>query len=297
MRSLKPASHKGWNSIVLQDSGLTLRIVPEVGGRLMSIEFQGHEICFVHPQLEGKVYRGSADQWLELCQDWSFPLWGGGKTWVAPESAWPRGAPHRDLDSLPWILEESWIDDASMGVQVRSEVCRDSGLQIMRRLSLPAGANGWTVEHELCNAGAGDISCGLWDVLMLQRPARVSVPLARQDDVQPLPGHPSLDVLAAEGIFHVADGGAWLDCDSARIFKCGFHGADGRMDVSFGSMPVRYSRHSAVRAIDAHAHGHPLEVFNAPRLDYFEIETHSPMHTLRPAECIRYLIHEGVSPL
>lgn len=295
MRSLTPTRFRGWHAMALHDSGLTLRVVPEVGGRLMSIALHGHELCFIHPQLEGKVYCGQAEQWPALCGDWSFPLWGGGKTWVAPEADWPDGAPHRDLDSLPWTLEDYWIHEESMGVQVRSQVCSRSGLQLSRRIVLPANSTHWTVEHELRNAGAREVTCGLWDVLMLQRPSRVTVPQAPVHALHALPGKPPVSALQEAGVVGVAEGGAYIECVAPYEFKCGFHSEDGRIEVQFRDLPVRYSRRSAVDAQGLYAHGHPLEVFNAPKLDYFEIETHSLLHTLRPSEGIRYVIHESVS--
>ncbi len=56
--------------------------------------------------------------WPALCGEWRFPLLGGGKTWIAPESDWPAGAPHRDLDSLPWQVLDTWCDAHSMGIKV-----------------------------------------------------------------------------------------------------------------------------------------------------------------------------------
>lgn len=295
MRSLIQSSFLGWRAIVLHDSGLTLRIVPEVGGRLMSIQMDDCEMCFIHPTLQGRVFGGAEDQWKALCQDAAFPLWGGGKTWVAPESDWPMGAPHRDLDSLPWMVERSWINEVSMGVAVRSPVCSVSGLQIRRTLTLPAGRTDWTLDHELFNASHRSVTCGMWDVLMLRRPAHVSLPGLAPSQIMPLPGKPSVSFLVESGVIIPTDGGSKIYCAKPAEFKCGFSTVGGRVQVAFDDMAVRYARSSAVPPSARYAHGHPFEVFNAPELPYFEVETHSPMQTLNPSDCIRYSIHECVS--
>ena len=64
----------------------------------------------------------------------------------------------------------------------------------------------------------------------------------------------------------------------------------------FADWQLAYRRRSDVDSACAYAHGHPLEIFNAPSLPYFEIETHSPMQTLAPGDRIDYRIYERVEP-
>ena len=52
------------------------------------------------------------------------------------------------------------------------------------------------------------------------------------------------------------------------------------MEVDFGLGMPRYTRHSVIDMTQPYAHGLPLEVFNAPVLNYCEVETHSPLQTL-----------------
>lgn len=301
-RALTQEAFKGWPAYVLRQDGLTLSLVPDVGGRLMGIQFLGQELCFVHPALEGRSYAGGEAGWTELCGDWDFPLWGGGKTWIAPESAWPGGAPHRDLDSLAWQVREVWCTSESMGVDVESPVCRVSGLQVRRRLTLAADGPRWTIEHAVRNGSATDIGCGLWDVLMLRRPGVVSVALASGTSAHPggvvsLPGKEPLEALMRDGVIDVLAHQARIHCDAGRDFKCGFGQATGQVQVDFEDWGLRYTRDSAVDLTRTYAHGHPIEVFNAPRLPYFEVETHSPLQRIGPGDCLRYAIHERVDAL
>ena len=298
-RSLSERIFQGWPAYTLQQGDLVLQVVPAVGGRLMGIAFAGQELCFTHPDLRGKSFDGDLRQWDALCAGWSFPLWGGGKTWIAPESAWPSGAPHRDLDSLPWTLVEHWCGAQSMGIEVQSPVCSLTGLQLRRRLVLPAHTQAWSIEHTLHNAGTQPLRCGLWDVLMLQRPGDVQVMLAAKgsypgDRIVPLPGKKACAQLEAQGALRTEGDVAHIQCHSGDEFKCGFASLDGRVQVDFSQWGLRYQRHSVIEPHATYAHGLPVEVFNAPALDYFEVETHSPLHTLQPGQTATYTIYESV---
>ena len=59
-------------------------------------------------------------------------------------------------------------------------------------------------------------------------------------------------------------------------------------------MGVRYQRHSITATHATYAHGLHVEVFNAPALDYLEVETRSPLHTLQTGQTATYTIYESV---
>jgi hypothetical protein len=304
-RGLRETDFMGWPALALQQGALALHVVPAVGGRLMGIAFDDEELCFVNPALHGRLASDDAGTWSALCGDWDFPLWGGGKTWLAPESAWPGGAPHRDLDSGVWTLTERWIDDTEMGVALRSPVCRDSGLQLHRRIRLSARGPQWQVEQTVRNCSDGPRRCGLWDVLMLRRPAQVFValPKLRRTDwrsaVRTLPGKGTVDALLRDGVLHHSGDCVDIACTQPGMFKCGFDSDAGEIgaDLPVAGGTLRYSRRSAVPAGARYAHGHPLEVYNAPALPYFEIESHSPAVTLQPGECAAFRVEEAVQRL
>ena len=304
-RSLCETSFMGWPAFALRQGALTLHVVPSVGGRLMSIHFDDEELCFIHPALVGCRASDDPVAWAALCGDWSFPLWGGGKTWLAPESAWPGGAPHRDLDSGAWEVTGQWCDDAGMGIDLLSPVCRDSGLQLRRRIGSTGQGTQWWVEHGVVNRGTAPQHCGLWDVLMLRRPALVSVTLPRaraqhwRAAVSAVPGMRSVDDLLRDAVLRPGNGRIGVACDRPAAFKCGFDSDAGAItaDLPGSGGMLRYQRRSAVPAAAVFAHGHPLEVFNAPALPYFEIESHSPAVTLQPGESASFLVEESVQRL
>jgi hypothetical protein len=188
-----------------------------------------------------------------------------------------------------------------MGIEVQSPVCSVSGLQLSRRLTLQAhtegGASQWTIDHSLRNTGSTPVRCGIWDVLMLLRPARVRVPLPSCTSgpaLAALPGKKPLADLRAQGTLQDSATEAVLNCTQGDDFKCGFASADGLMEVDFGPGAPRYTRRSAIDMTLPYAHGLPLEVFNAPVLDYFEVETHSPLRTLGAGESLRFAVREAL---
>ena len=85
-----------------------------------------------------------------------------------------------------------------------------------------------------------------------------------------------------------------MHCTQGDDFKCGFASADGCIEVDFGPDAPRYTRRSETDMRRPYAHGLPLEVFNAPVLDYFEVETHSPLQTLGAGGVLRYRVDEAL---
>lgn len=294
----------GWPAWTLRRDDVALQIVPAVGGRLMGIEYGGSELCFINPQLAGQLASDDAQHWSRLCGDWSFPLWGGGKTWVAPEAEWPDGNPQRDLDSGPYRVVDRWSDEQSCGVELESPICRQSGLQIRRRIVMRAGTAGWSVEQTLINAGERSLRCGIWDVLMLRRPALVEVMLDAPRSgmanaaCREIAGKGEVADLRRRGIVVVGDDSVRVHCREAQQYKLGFSGASGeirvRLDLPEGRFDYRRSSPAPNDAV--YAHGHPIEVFNAPDLPYFEVESHSPLATLAPHDRLSLSVSESVTP-
>jgi hypothetical protein len=267
----------------------------------MGIRHGAGELCFINPALAGRLPSDDARVWQSLCGSWPFPLWGGGKTWVAPEADWPEGAPQRDLDSGAYSVLESWCDDVSMGIELQSGICRQSGLQIGRRIELPDGGSRWTVTHTLTNRGAVPRRCGIWDVLMLRRPAEVRIALGKskfgdwRGAAHPVPGKGPADILNSD-IVSGTDSCLLVRCQEAVGYKIGVESDSGEIwaNLALPEGQFRYRRTSAVPADAGYAHGYPMEVFNSPILEYFEIETHSPLALIPPGQSIAYAVHEEV---
>ncbi len=302
LRQLTMCSFFGWPALRLQQGNLTLHVVPQIGGRLMGIRHGSDEICFINPALAGKTPSSDETDWEELCGDWDFPLWGGGKTWIAPESLWPGGVPHPDLDSGPYTILRSWIDARSMGVEMESPICRLSRLQIKRRIELFRGTRGWRVTATVTNRGTESYQCGAWDVLMLNRPATVLVtlppnPSSSNESVHPFTDKGPLGDLYEAGVISIEQNVLNVLCNDAVEFKVGALSETGEVKVRIRTTgePLLYRRCTSSSGGKHYAHGHPIEVFNAPALSYFEVESHSPLNVLQPGKAISLVIDESLT--
>ena len=301
-RQLTMCSFFGWPAIRLQQGKLTLHVVPQIGGRLMGIRHGNDEICFINPTLAGKIPGSGETDWKELCGDWDFPLWGGGKTWIAPESQWPGGVPHSDLDSGPYTILRSWIDARSMGAEMESPICRHSHLQIKRRIELFRGTRGWRVTATVTNRGPDPCECGAWDVLMLNRPATVLVtlpphPNGGNEAVHPFADKGPLGDLYGAGVIGIGLNVLNVLCNEAVEFKVGALSESGEVKVRIRttSDPLLYRRRTSSPGGRHYAHGHPIEVFNAPSLPYFEVESQSPLTKLAPGKVVSLVIDENLT--
>jgi hypothetical protein len=97
--------------------------------------------------------------------------------------------------------------------------------------------------------------------------------------IHSLPGLPRPDGLMRHGVLRAQADRVDIACDHPGAFTLGSDSAAGE-----------------VRTAGA-AHGHPLEVFNAPALPCFEIESHSAAITLPPGERTAFTVEESVQRL
>src|SRR5438309_7739287 len=51
---IHPTQFEGWAAEEMSNEWVHLMIVPQLGGRLMQVEFAGHAYLFVNPKYEGK---------------------------------------------------------------------------------------------------------------------------------------------------------------------------------------------------------------------------------------------------
>jgi hypothetical protein len=108
-------------------------MVPQLGGRLMQVEFVGHPYLFVNPKFEGKYIppEQAAGKWIN---------YGGDKIWPMPEG---------NEDEAHWVLESATLDDRPYAFKVLEQGARciielagpadeTTGLQYTRQITLEA---------------------------------------------------------------------------------------------------------------------------------------------------------------
>ena len=217
--------YKGWSCWFLKNGPVELVLVPQVGGRIMGIRWRGHDLSFTQPELEGQVVDVAAVEDLSAKKrEMGFPLWGGDKTWLAPQTRWTEGAPFLDLDSGAYELAIEQAGPDLARVRMTSRVYRETGVQITRTVTMKAGETAWTVDHCLTNGSAAEVEWGPWDVSMVLRTGRVYLPRSPNSA---FPGGVKTDAQEDQSVVLrnsvVAQLGALavIDCHGGRRFKYG----------------------------------------------------------------------------
>ena len=122
-------TYQGWQAQQLSNAWVKLIFVPQNGGRLMQVIFDGHPFLFVNRRYAGKYQPPSSTEWFN---------YGGDKLWVLPEGT---------EDERHWVGNSDVLDDGPFDFQVLSQGQRceisltgpsdpQTGLQFMRAVSL-----------------------------------------------------------------------------------------------------------------------------------------------------------------
>jgi len=269
-----------WETEVLKYDDIELILVPGIGGRLMDVKYKGVSLLFQNPDLLS--HQPDLTRLNELptrATHLSFPLWGGEKTWIAPDADWPGGAPQSVLDSGQYAFQRHQPLCASM----LSAVCSQSKLQINRIIKLRDSFN-WTIRHQITNKGLNPRLTGIWSVMMTQSPASYFC--------RPVAGEiPKIVFGDPEEAYSCDDGVGRINCDARREFKLGIHPASGitaaRIHTSIGVLWL-INRGRIVEQSEHYAHGHALEFYNSGHYDYGELEWHSPAVNLQPEQKVEF---------
>lgn len=311
---IERTSYKGWNALAVNCGSTQIMITPEIGGRIMGVLYDGHDICFTQPEREGSLPSIEQQKNLENWRrDLGFPLWGGGKTWLAPEEDFPQGFPHPDLDSGPFLISNLKNLEGRASVELCSRPCRDTGITVRRTIATDEQhPNSWRTQHELINNGNKAWTGGIWDVLMLRRPAKAVLPCDQGWSGSPYDQGLRIFEEKADSKRSLSfvkrnaeDGTVAITCESSHEYKLGIGLRDGWSAVVMPHGPHatqgqerelhylrRFQHYSPGTAF---AHGHQGEVYNSGLYDYMEIETHGPLVTLEPGQSTSFSLLESLT--
>lgn len=245
---------------------------------------------FVSPELAGRVEDvHTVPDLLAKKREMGFPLWGGEKTWLAPQERWTEAVPFLDLDSGPYELSIDAEGPELARARMTSRVCRETRIRITRTVELSAAAPGWTVEHRLENASRKTAEWESWSVAMVCKPGRVYLP-RRPDSAFP----DGIKTYANEGesvkvrasVVSFLEGLAVVACQGSRHFKFGSDSLEGWIlgIVETPSGLTGYRKYVPTFPERTYAHASVIEVYNSPAHPYFEMEIHGPLATLSPGE-------------
>lgn len=296
------------SAVVLEAGGVRAAIVRELGGRMLSLRFDGREVLWRDPELlddelrtRQPVARPPLGAGFRQWQNW-----GGDKTWPAPQAGhgegWP-GPPDGVLDSGPYRVLDSGRDF----VRLRSGTEPRTGLRIERELRAEPGA--LVVRSTLVNVSGPAARWAVWEVAqfpfgaddLASDHARIHVRVAGQ--ARPVVLH---DPIGSIGWSR--DAGTVSAQFSAAVGKLGFPGAtgiaelvhaDGRgVRMSFATTTgAEYADDSPVQLwmqtpVDRPLPG--LEGMSA-RARYVELEALSPLRLLEPGDSVSLEVRwEGI---
>ena len=124
---------EGWDAEQLSNEWLRLTIVPQIGGRLMQVEFAGHPYLFVNPKYKGKYIvpteAAKTGRWIN---------YGGDKLWPLPEGQgegqWP-GPISDALDDGQYSLTTSTRDSRCVA-SLNGPPDPATGLQYSREITI-----------------------------------------------------------------------------------------------------------------------------------------------------------------
>lgn len=291
MVTLKQGQHKGWDAWHLQGGPLELVLVPQVGGRIMGMIWRGHDLCFTQPEREGHGEDVSRVRDVRAKKrQMGFPLWGGDKTWLAPQTRWTDGVPFLDLDSGPYHLRVEQAGPEAAVVRMTSQVCRETGVQITRTVMVPSGTNEWIVTHQLRNTSSLEVHWGVWDVNMVLKPGNVYLPrgvASRYPQGVKTFAEEGESAQVRDTVVGELGNLAVITCRESKAFKFGVDAQEGWMlcvlDMA-GLGLVGYRKQVRVYADQPYGHGCIAEVYNSDRYPYFEMEIHGPVIRLKPGE-------------
>ncbi len=303
--TVEAVQYKGWQAEQLANRWVKLTFVPQLGGRLMQVEFDGHPYLFVNPRFAGQTISSeqAAGKWIN---------YGGDKIWPMPEG---------NDDEQHWVLESSLLDDGAYSFKTLEQSAHCTvllegpadpvtGLQYTRQVSIDADSPAIRFHALMHNATAHTLKWSVQSVSQYNLASAANPQTFNRDFWAYTEENPSSSYLDH---FHVRDGlvndpsfsiegglfrlhwmnlqnEVWVDSPGGWLAvvdgESGF-GMIERFDYdSSASYPgkatvIFYKNGPSIRMNDA---GNP-EIAIRPQLQmpyYMEAEVNSPLVTLKP---------------
>ena len=266
----------------LERGDLRLGLVPELGGRLLSVRHRGVELLWRNAELlddslnpcDGGVFRpnsGRMGDWVN---------YGGDKTWPAPQGwdgpdQWP-GPPDPVLDSGPYL---AYVSDDLVTMVSRADP--RTGLQLSRTVALTG--DGYELRLTAKNTSSRRVRWALWNVTQLPGGGPVTAGLTRPDVVALVAGTGTPE--------YTVDGDRLVVPPQDVVGKLGLPGTAGW--VSYGPLTLSFDVDPAGEYPDE---GSPLEIWLEhplpaplaalgdldPPARIVELEVLGPLTTLAP---------------
>jgi hypothetical protein len=161
--SIARTTFQGWHAYSLTNGLITLRVVPDIGGRAIQFEMGTHAYFFVNPELAGKILPREEN---DRGHKWA--NYGGDKDWLGPQGfdaadEW-AGPPDYNLDGSAYASEIVKDTPDEVAVRVTSPPDERSGLILSRVYHVERGSSSVRVDHSMQNISAHDVRWGFQEV-------------------------------------------------------------------------------------------------------------------------------------
>jgi hypothetical protein len=269
----------GWPGFVLEGARLRAGIVPYPGGRVLSLAHNGEELLYADAEHCGSDVVNLSGCLRARKAELGFRLWGGNKTWLAPQESWLAAQPPLDLECGVYEAHR----DAG-AILLSSPVCRETGLRVRRRVSLVGDAV--VIEHSLENPSSAPVTRGIWSVTQWLRPFDVYF----HGEARPYPELGTTDAVMAS---HVRRAAGWTAVNARNPVQLKVGARVDRPEIvalrpdDRETLLVRTTFDTDLTA--EFAHDATVEVFNAATHDYLEIEAHRALETIPPGQEVRFV--------
>jgi hypothetical protein len=278
-----------FQSLRLSNDIYHVEIVPGIGGRIMSYGPKDDNILFQNKSMHGHyaVYEVmDMEEMKQIRQNSSMLLYGGEKSWIAPQSDWGN-KPYVDLDHGNYEVE---LVHSAERVEVRliSPICRETGLQITRIIQITDSDSVLHITQKLTTHSPVVQNRGIWQVTMVNRPGFIEIPW------QVVESGPSfVDYYKKEPLPLVhKNGNSRVNLENGQKFKLGY---TPEMGTVCTYLPFNEGAQWFVKSFELmggmeYPHGVAVEVYNSDQFDYFEVEVHSPLFALMPKETCEFKV-------
>jgi hypothetical protein len=274
----------------LERGDLRLGLVPELGGRLLSVRHGGVELLWRNPALLGDDLRGDHAPNSGQLGDWV--NYGGDKTWPAPQGwdrpdQWP-GPPDPVLDSG---LYEALVDGDT--VTMTSAPDPRTGLRLTRGVTILD--DGYRLDLRAENVSERPVRWALWNVTQFPGGGEVTAGLRRPDVVALVAGTGTPE--------YTVDGDRLVVPAQDVVGKLGVPGTAGW--VTYGALTLSFEVDPAGAYPDE---GSPLEIWLEhplpsplaelgnldPPARIVELEVLGPLTWLEPGATTSLVVRAGI---
>jgi hypothetical protein len=289
----------GWQGVVLRNGLVSASVVPELAGRCMQFELAGRPLLWLDPAKQGTLLAANPGPDTH----WQFGIWGGFKTWLAPQSAWKRG----DCQIQGWPPApqlDHGLSSAHLDAEHGSLTCHGTleghphwrcvGMHLSYTYQLYPGTTRCTVTTTMTNLAAYPQRWSLWNVTAVPARPGVEVVWAKRStgDSRFGPGERMVQAGAE-------DDAQWASAAGDPLVRVRCQGRDGKVsgdtdggwiaawDPQERTVLVQRFAHVADRPVMRYPEGGSTVAAYVGQV-FAEVETMSPEYDLDPGQAASF---------